>query len=177
MARSPRSVKESSIFTHLIHQVVPEVQAQHLEMVTTPASSTLTVKPKILEKFDQVISAPHGVIKAFLLQPFHILESRFSAKAIHLLKHVMVAYATSSGKAVMASKFSPHQQPCRKAHEGIYIFASKNLNSAAFNTQASHCKGEDRVNSISESVHYKLSIKKAANKAAQTHSSKHGHSD
>lgn len=44
-------------------------------------------------------------------QPFHIMLSNLSAKAMHLPILMVVVYATDLPKAVMAPQSTPHKQP------------------------------------------------------------------
>lgn len=65
-------------------------------MFTVSASYICMVKPRILKGTYRLTFATHGMTDDFRTQPFHILISHTSAKAIQLPKQMVVAYFTGS---------------------------------------------------------------------------------
>lgn len=58
--------------------------------------------------------AAHDVIDVLSLQPFHIFVNNFFAKAMHLPKHEVVAYATEPSKSdITASSIPLFHSPIR----------------------------------------------------------------
>lgn len=70
-------------------------------MATRPASRILTVKPKILKETSQLTFSAHDKIIVVLFQQLYIHIFSFSAKAMHLLKRMVVAHAMGPPKFVM----------------------------------------------------------------------------
>lgn len=58
-----------------------------------------------------MMSAAYGVIDCISAQPFHILLFNVYKKAMHLLKQMMVEYATDPPSAMMTTRSSLNRLP------------------------------------------------------------------
>lgn len=74
-------------------QTILKPHCKHCVLVTNSATRNNIVESRVFEGTSQMTFAAHSMIDTLPLQPFHILEADFSAKAMHLPKHMSVAKA------------------------------------------------------------------------------------
>lgn len=70
----------------------------------TPSTSGIhSIVLRKQERTRQLTFTTHGVIDVLPSQPLHILTSNFSRKAMHLRKHMVVAYVTEPPPSVLTA--------------------------------------------------------------------------
>lgn len=96
------------ITIRIAQQVVLEPYTKHSVLATTSTSGIHTVKPGALGKSMKLLFNACGVKDTVPSQPFRILLSNVSAKAMHPLEELVVAYAASLPTAQMTLESSLH---------------------------------------------------------------------
>lgn len=86
--------------------------------------------------------------------PFHILQSCFYAKAMHLPKQMVVKYATDPPTAVKTTKPSPHQQHLTNTPKRVGKSTQSEASSAGSDTETTNGEEKGANNSIAAAVHY-----------------------
>lgn len=89
--KPPKDDKATSHPIRIPRKTVLKLHSKLCVSVSTTASSTSTIGPRISERPCQLTFAAHGVINVLLSQPFCILFTSFSATAMRLPKHMLVA--------------------------------------------------------------------------------------
>lgn len=85
----------------------------------TTVSSIDTVKLRLFEGSREIKSAAHGLIDVLPFHPFHILASSFSAKSMHVFKHMVMAYITGLQTSVMTAQATDSHQSAMKTPESV----------------------------------------------------------
>lgn len=87
-------------------------QSEHCILVKTASSGIFTVESRLFEATHQTTFASHGVINVLPSQQFRILLTKFFAKAMYLLKNMMVAYSSRPPTSVITASSTPlHRSP------------------------------------------------------------------
>lgn len=101
------------------------------------------------------------VIDVIPPQPFHILTSNFSANAMHLRKHMVVAYDTEPPTSITTASSDLHCQPPTKTPKRLDCSASRDDRSANGEVEQNAALLEallerhDNVHNLVKAVNYK----------------------
>lgn len=145
-----------------VRQALLQSHTKCREMITTPVSGIHPFEPEILVEARELTIPTHCVTDVVPSRPFQILISNFFEKAMHLPKHMVVAFAMVLPASVMTASTTLTHEPPMGAPENLDHSALRDEHSA-------YCKAEhntalskalkakhDIVHNLVEAVHFKL---------------------
>lgn len=117
--KTSKGKKVISIPARIARQTVLKPHSKHFVLVTNSASDITIVEPGIFQKTRHMTFAAHDVIDTLPSQPFNILVTNFSAKAMHLPEHVVEAYATKPTTPVMIASYTLIHQYSKRTSKSV----------------------------------------------------------